>query len=114
MFAQQPCGCPVERYKYPYKCTAHAAVDGRLRLPGVRADTWYRENTCPFCGRVNPAGLACDSSDLCALCGVRVCWGGHNRAVYALAVICPTQIHPRTKVGRALLKSLGALGATGE
>lgn len=110
MFAQRACGCPVEPWRYPFKCEAHAAQDGRVRLPDVRRDDWYRANTCPFCGRVNPAGLACASANVCGMCGVISC-AEHRMSTYRLGVICPLEVRPRTRVGRALLRALAAIGS---
>ena len=116
-FAREACGCPVERFLHPYKCPAHAAIDGRVTLPCVPSGTrqWYDDNCCPFCGRVNPYGLACDRSELCTLCGVRSC-DSHGQATYLLAVQCPREINPRTKLARQLFASLKTfcrtLGAT--
>jgi hypothetical protein len=110
-FARRECGCPVKSGRFPYKCPQHAALDGRAALPWGNQDTpgWYQDNCCPFCGRVNAYGLACNYSEACALCGVRSC-RSHGQAVYMLKVICPRDVNPRTKVGRALLKSFAMMG----
>lgn len=106
MFPQQPCGCPVETSSFPYRCVAHAAP--RVRLPGHPVDRhgdWYKRNTCPFCGRVNPGGLACAYVSSCDFCGTVSC-DSHQMATYKLRVICPADVNWRTKTGRALRQSL--------
>jgi len=44
-------------------------------MPGVRTDTWYLANTCPFCGRVNPGGLCCNYDETCPDCRITTCAG---------------------------------------
>lgn len=104
-FPREACGCPKEPWKYPYKCPGHAAQDGRIALPEVRQDGWYGENCCPFCGRVNTYGLACSHVERCDLCGIVSCHS-HRMATYLTKTICPKDINPRTKIGRAFLASL--------
>ena len=109
-FPRHACGCPTEGYKFPYRCRDHAAMDWRIMLPDVRQDDWYGENTCPFCGRVNPYGLACDRAEMCALCGIVSC-ASHGQATYRSGTICPRNINPRTKVGKQFLAALRGIGA---
>ena len=106
-FTREACGCPVQRYYYPYKCPAHAGLDGRVTLPWRTTShgPWYDHNSCPFCGKTNPYGLACDRSKLCDLCGVRSCHS-HGQATYLLKIQCPREINPRTKQSRQLFASL--------
>jgi hypothetical protein len=107
MFAQHPCGCPVDTSRYPYRCLTHAAP--RETMPRLRRDGWYATNTCPFCGRVNPAGLACQYVETCSTCGVVSC-AEHGMATYLTGRICPRiYASKRTKVGRALYASLAGL-----
>ena len=108
MFTQRTCGCPEEPWKFPYVCEAHAGL--RDRLPDVRRDGWYAANTCPFCGRVNPGGLACAHVEACDLCGVRSC-ASHGQATYRLGICCPRGVNPRSKWGKTLLRALAAIGA---
>lgn len=116
MFAQRPCGCPEEPWKYPYVCGQHASRRVRLPAPPAAASNWewYRNNCCPFCWRGSPAGLACANNFVasCELCGVTSC-ASHNTAVYALGIICPKNINPRTKYGKTFLKTLREIGPKG-
>src|SRR5262249_40786882 len=89
MFEQRECGCPMEPWKYPYKCAAH--VWHREVMPDSRPRVgWYAENTCPFCGRVTPAGLACAHQETCPACGVTTC-DSHGMACYKTQRICPVE-----------------------
>lgn len=111
---RKPCGCPEEPWKFPYKCVGHAAQDGRIRMPEVRQDGWYGENTCYFCGRVNPYGLACQHVYECSMCGIRSCQQ-HRMACYLTKTICPVIVeeHKRTKPYKDFLAMLNALGGSG-
>lgn len=104
MFAQEACGCPVQPGLYPYRCYAHAVPRMQTENSHARGD-WYRRETCGFCGRSNPGGLACATVERCDLCAVVSC-DRHDMACYKLKIICPRLIRPRTKVGRAFLKAL--------
>lgn len=102
---QQPCGCPVETSKFLYRCYQHVHPERQRTDDAWTRGAWYRENTCFFCGRVNPGGLACATEEYCKLCGLRTC-DSHGQGTYKLHIICPKNINPRTKVGKALLASL--------
>lgn len=103
MFAQQSCGCPVETSRYPYRCDGHAAP--RVQTEKVRdRDGWYWQNTCHWCGRVNPAGLACAYVEQCPMCGITSC-ESHRMACYKLKVTCPREVNPRTKYWRGVFKA---------
>jgi|SRR5262245_33256298 len=128
MFEQEICGCPKQTSMYPYRCYTHAQP--RLRMPNYDVyakpkpynyptlqetlrDSWtkgdcYQHNTCRFCGRVQPLGLACSHVETCELCGIRSCQS-HNQACFLLNVHCPKQVNKRTKAGKALLKAIDAL-----
>jgi len=111
---QQACGCPIEPWRFPYRCQDHAAP--RVTMPDLRRDDYYRRNCCPFCGRCTAVdrhgrALACSYVDTnCKLCGIVSC-ERHDMAAYRLKVTCPTLVNPRTKHGRALLAALATWGA---
>lgn len=101
LFRQLECGCPIDVYTYPYHCEAHAARDGRVRIPHPRraeSNAWYSSNTCPFCGRVTPAGLACATATAYP-CGVVSC-ASHGQAHYRLGTACAIRECQRRVPGR--------------
>ena len=67
---------------------------------------WYRENTCPCCGRMNRTGLACPEkyTVTCTECGLHTCHRldmGHYCLEKQMGLICPSTTHkpgckPRT------------------
>ena len=73
---------------------------------------WYRENTCPCCGRVNGTGLSCPESNTvtCSVCGLHTCCRlnmGHYYLKNQTGLICPTTTHklgckPRTSAEKRL------------
>ena len=83
----------------------------------VRRD-WYRENTCPYCGRVNETGLACPESRTvtCAECGLHACCSlhmGHYYLEKQTGLICPSTTHrpgckPRTSADKRLAALIAA------
>lgn len=72
MFEQRACGCPVNISAYPFRCRQHVSP-ARMEMPGLRRDAWYAANTCPFCGRVTPAGLCCSHDETCPTCEITTC-----------------------------------------
>lgn len=52
-----------------------------LRLTRNRSK-WYRENTCPACGRVNNTGALCETVRTCKLCGTVQCSGSSCRCAF--------------------------------
>ena len=110
MFAQHICGCPLQGFSFPYRCRTHVNP-ARQVMPGVRTDTWYLANTCPFCGRVNPGGLCCNYDETCPDCRITTCAGidmmhwlifGGNKSTS----VCAAQIRPfLTKNGKGRTKA---------
>jgi len=90
MFAQQSCGCPVETSRYPYRCLTHAGERFPFPAPPAQAcnPLWYQANCCPFCWRVNPAGLCCDQVETVPGCDLVTCWGQHRMGHYHAKTAC--------------------------
>lgn len=113
---KKPCGCVDGSTlnscdgRHGETCLAHTLprfADKQARRSWEISD-WYRQETCPFCGRSNGTGCACRESytHTCETCGIHTC--DHlNMAHYLLeaqhGLICPSTIK-RTKTGKPSTK----------
>lgn len=104
------CGClQYSEQMHIYPCPEHTTP--RYFYKDVRRDSpWYIEHCCPACGRVNDHGNCCVNSwvETCGVCGLVSCAGSlaHYYLETNTGLICPSQIKPRTKAGKATIKKL--------
>lgn len=105
MFPQQACGCPTETFRFPFRCAAHAGP--RILLPNdKRGEAWYAANTCPACGKVNPAGLFCApySGMTVPGCPLGPTCADHGQAHFRLKTACPMEpLAPRGRIPSAIM-----------